>query len=85
MLYQGELRTKKRIRLDFDSYSWSQLCGLCKVTWMERLRKQFAFLGRVERGSGDRRGPEREREREDKPKLKQQDRATEIHVCVSAC
>lgn len=42
---------------------------LCKITWIEGLQKQFAFLGGVQRGSGDKEGPDSEREKEE-PKLK---------------
>ena len=47
--------------------------ALCKIAWMDRLQKQFAFLGGVERGSRDGEGPDSEREREHKrTKLKEE-------------
>lgn len=52
---------------------------LCKITWIEGLQKQFAFLGGVQRGSGDKEGPDSERERRrNQNSNKKQDRETEI-------
>lgn len=52
----------QKISLDFHSFNYSYPVALCKVTWMEGLKKKFAFLGGVERGSWGWSGA-RERER----------------------